>query len=228
MTWRGFSYCWTFVRGIYRSPVVPLLTGPVIRRFGVSLVARLKQSNCRWFETPWRSYDIIAIDVLCSIQSNCRWLETPWRSYDIIAIDVLWSLTQMYWQVKLLHKPTKTLLAESGTIPDLDMAKRPLFASRFALFYFLFAVPSKVLSSPTSMLNFTVHNFSSSFEWGIQMRINSLNIIGTWPSRAFEKYHDVTVSNTMASKPFIMTSSNISALLAFSVGNSPITGEFLT
>ena len=122
----------------------------------------------------------VTCDVMTLIWHHCNWC---------IVFKIIGHWRRCTGKWNLLHKPTNTLLAESGTNPDLDMAKRPLVASRFALCYFLFSVPSKVLNSPMSRLNFSVHNFSSSFEWGIEININSLNIIGTWPSRAFEKYH---------------------------------------
>ena len=51
-----------------------------------------KQSNCPWFETPWRSCDVIILwsdvrkicmDKLLDKQSSCSWVATPWRSCDV-------------------------------------------------------------------------------------------------------------------------------------------------
>ena len=57
LTWTRFLHYWPFVRGIRQSPMSPH-KGPMVR-FSSLLDWLNKQSRCRWFETPWRSCDVV-------------------------------------------------------------------------------------------------------------------------------------------------------------------------
>ena len=65
MKWKRFPYHWPFVRGSHRLLMYPLLKGPIIRYFGISLM--LTRPKC-WRNTqvagemPWCSYDITVMD----------------------------------------------------------------------------------------------------------------------------------------------------------------------
>ena len=64
--WKNFAYYWLFVRGIDRWPVDPHKKWPLMRSFDVFFDINLnklwkKHSGCIWFETAWRSCDIVVM-----------------------------------------------------------------------------------------------------------------------------------------------------------------------
>ena len=58
-TLKHYPHCWSFVRGIHRSPVDSPHKGPLMLMFNIFFVPSITdehtQSSFRWLETPWLS-----------------------------------------------------------------------------------------------------------------------------------------------------------------------------
>ena len=103
--WKLFSRNWPFVREILRSPVNSPHSGPVTRTLMFLRCepahAVKKHSSDRWFETTWRSCDVIVMINVYHILHFTDFKEllfsTPQRRY------LTWMDNTNSWATKLAH-----------------------------------------------------------------------------------------------------------------------------